>query len=524
MLITMARPERGSEGRSPEKGGGPFPIYPVLAAVFPPLAVFSANLSIFPLSDLAKPFLLSFVGGSAVYGLASLALRSARGGAAAATALILAFWSWSSVVGFLSNLLTAASSSWLLAGAALVLAYFAGRWSPRAGFLNLVSTSIFAVSAASVAWNSTNPPQPKISASVSGVSELPAGPRPDIFHFVLDGFGSQRSLKEKLDIDLSWFYEGLKDKGFHVAEDARTNYVQTELSLASTLNFAFIPSLLPEISRSEHDRRFLTPLIGESAAMKKLIKSGYRFGMLGTGFPSLRFGKYEVKPPSSERVTLFEGALLEMTPLRSSSKAASSQYLQHYNDLNSAFSWLESSAKPTSLPRFIFAHLLAPHPPFVVDEQGRYVKPKGPYGLWDGSDFLLNFGDEKQYRSGYRNKATFAARRVLKLVDELLKANPSNPPIIVLQGDHGSKLRLSQDSLEKTDLQEAFPILYALYLPEKIRPEMKPVETPVNIYRKVFRALGERDLPDLEDRSWYSTFPRPFALTEVTDKLGGSSP
>lgn len=368
-------------------------------------------------------------------------------------------------------------------------------------------------------WNTAHPPTPKVTEELKDIVELPKGPRPDIYHLVLDGFGSQKSLKEKLNLDLSWFTNGLEKRGFHVAADARTNYVQTELSLASTLNYSFIPSLLPEVSPDEHDRRILSNLIGESAAMKKLIKSGYRFNMLGSGFPALSFGRYEISLPSNDRITLFEGTLLEMTPWRQSGHTAASQYRQHYDDLNLAFKWLESNAKQTAVPRFTFAHILAPHPPFVVDENGSYVKPKGPFGLWDGSDFLQNFGDQKQYTTGYGNKASYAAKRTLAVVDKLLDANPKNPPIIIIHGDHGSKLGLDQNSLEKTDLQETFPILYALYVPEGMRGSFKSVETPVNTYRKIFRALGAPDLPDLENRSWYSTFPRPFRLTEVTDRL-----
>lgn len=521
---TASKPQSAVPKEIGERGQGPFPFYPLLIAVFPVVGVFSANLSIFPLHDLLRPLLVSLAAGAVLLGSGSLLFRSWKKGAAAAAVIIGTVWSWT----FLRTAFPA--YEWRLAGPVVIpllglaSAFAAGRWAPNPKALNLISACILGFSALSLAWNVSHPPKPKQTEGMADVVELPKGPRPDIFHLVLDGFGSQASLKGALDIDLAWFIQGLKERGFHVADDARTNYVQTELSLASTLNFDFIPSLLPEVSPEEHDRRYLSPLIGESAAMKKLIKSGYRFNMLGSGFPALRFGRYEIELPSNEKISLFEGALLEMTPWRQSGQTASSQYRQHYDELNLAYNWLEANARPTAVPRFTFAHILAPHPPFVVDETGGFVKPKGPYGLWDGSDFLQNFGNDSQYRRGYANKAGYAARRTLKVIDELLKSNPKNPPIIIIQGDHGSKLHLDQNSLEKTDLNETFPILYALCFPQEIRPAMKPVETPVNTYRKIFRALGEKELPDLEDRSWYSTFPKPFRLVEVTDRLKPLSP
>lgn len=506
------------------KGEGPFSFYPLLIAVFPVIGVFSVNLSIFPLHDLARPLLVSLAAGAVLLCLSSLFFRSWRRGAAGASVIIGVLWGWSWLGSLLPQIEWQPVVPWLIIFAGMATAIAAGRWGPKAGLFNLVFSCIVGVSAATLAWNATHPPRPKLTQDLEAVTELPEGPRPDIFHLVLDGFGSQKSLKEKLDLDLSWFIKELEQRGFQVARDARTNYVQTELSLASTLNYDFIPSLLPEVSPDEDDRRYLTSLIGESASMKKLIKSGYRFSMVGSGFPALSFGRYEISLPSNERITLFEGTLLEMTPWTQSGHTASSQFRQHFDDLNLAFTWLESNAKPTATPRFTFVHILAPHPPFVVDEQGGYVKPKGPFGLWDGSDFFLNFGSESQYKSGYANKAAYTARRTLRALDELLKANPKNPPIIIIHGDHGSKLHLDQNSLEKTDIQETFPILYALYFPKDLRSRLKPVETPVNTYRRIFRALGERDLPNLEDKSWYSAFPKPFRLTEVTDRLSESVP
>jgi tRNA(Ile)-lysidine synthase TilS/MesJ len=52
----------------------------------------------------------------------------------------------------------------------------------------------------------------------------------------VDAYGRSDVLKDLYDIDNNDFIRYLKEKNFYVAEDSHSNYNQTRLSLASSLN------------------------------------------------------------------------------------------------------------------------------------------------------------------------------------------------------------------------------------------------------------------------------------------------
>ena len=114
-------------------------------------------------------------------------------------------------------------------------------------------------------------------------------------------------------------------------------------------------------------------------------------------------------------------------------------------------------------------------------------------------------------------------KRTERAIDAIL-ANSAEPPIIVLQSDHGSGMHLDMESAEKTDHRERMGILGAVYLPGGRREGLSDAITPVNIFRVVFNNEFGTKLPLLPAESYYSTWPRPFDFVRVTDKVRGPSP
>jgi hypothetical protein len=162
---------------------------------------------------------------------------------------------------------------------------------------------------------------------------------------------------------------------------------------------------------------------------------------------------------------------------------------------------------------------MAPHPPFVFKADGSPTpKPKGPFGFWDATHYMAVGGTPESYKAGYTQQIQYVDREILAIVDEL-QAKSSTPPVIVIQGDHGSKLGLDQESLEKTDIHECFGILNAYYVPDGIRKDLYPTISPVNTFRALFSGLFGDRLPPLPDRSAYSTWSHPYEYMDVTDRL-----
>lgn len=497
----------------------PFPVYPLALAVFPVLSVYSANLELVPPSQTLRALVVSFAAGLLLYLGFSAIWRNLARGAMSASVCLLWVWSHQWLYGWF------ASWAWLVppmgfyAVAGVALAVLAGLRPIRPKVPNLAAGMVLGVVAVQLVWAVANPP--RVDASPQGsVAVLPPGPRPDVFHIVLDGFGRQDQIQRVMGTDMGWFVEGLRERGFQVAVDARANYVQTEQSVSTALNMDFLQNLVPGADPNTTDRRYFDSLIKEPAAVKRLMASGYSYIAMGSQFEGLRLGRHEVAPAREGGINLFEGILLDKTPWSAQEAFHESRYDRHRDTITGLFRRLEQLAEPTGTPRVVFAHILAPHPPFVFGPHGESVRQRGPFGFWDGSDYMQWVGTPEDYREGYAAQVQHVARMTLRMVDALLEGNRRDPPVIVIQGDHGSKLGLHQESLEQTDLAESFAILYALHSPPSLPMEVEPNATPVNTYRKLFRAMGVRDLPDLPNRSWHSPHSYPFRFVEVTNSLG----
>src|SRR3970282_1068515 len=82
---------------------------------------------------------------------------------------------------------------------------------------------------------------PPLSRGAGGDS--PRGDSPDIYYIILDGYARDDILRKFYQLDNRDFLDRLGELGFYVAGCAQSNYAQTQLSLASSLNFAYLDSL-----------------------------------------------------------------------------------------------------------------------------------------------------------------------------------------------------------------------------------------------------------------------------------------
>ncbi len=170
-------------------------------------------------------------------------------------------------------------------------------------------------------------------------------------------------------------------------------------------------------------------------------------------------------------------------------------------------------------PKFVFAHLIIPHPPFAFHSDGTYRIPLEPYSLNDGDHYIRD-RRYRQYRNGYVEQVEFINRMLEKTVDSILAVNPGC--VIILQGDHGGGLLFNQQEIEKTFLKERFTLFCAVLLPGGNSTGLYPDITPVNIFRIVFNRIFRTGFFLEPDRSWYSPLSNIFSLTEITGRISDS--
>lgn len=326
----------------------------------------------------------------------------------------------------------------------------------------------------------------------------------DIYYIILDAYASSESLEEIWGYDNQQFIEYLTQRGFYVVPDAKSNYPLTFLSLASSLNMQYINYLADELGADSTDRSHPYQITQDSEVVRFLRSRGYKFVHFQSGWGSTGRNPHADRDIKCGNVSEFTEVLVRTTILR----PLANRFISHDRRevVLCTFETLPEVRQTVDGPLFVFAHILVPHPPFLF----------GPDGEPIGGDPGLRSRDWSQY---YLGQLEFVTKKVELLVDELLTGT-ENPPIIILQADHGTKSIREEEPNERI-LRERLGILNAYYLPDDGEELLYETITPVNSFRLVFNAYFDTDYDFLEDRVYFCKLIRPYDIIEVTDVLRG---
>ena len=343
---------------------------------------------------------------------------------------------------------------------------------------------------------------------------------PDIYYIILDGYARADVLESEFGFDNSTFLANLKEEGFYIADQSESNYMQTQLSLSSTLNMQYL-GWLSETLQNSSNRGILTEMTINSQVRYSLEDMGYETIAFATS--SLFTQMYNADKyltSSNSSITELEGLLLSSSVIRFFVQAMDihlpiPDYSLQRQTILYAFDELPQVAN-LPVPKFVFVHILAPHPPFVFDENGVEIEPDRPYFAGDANGFKGGFGE---YQRGYAEELEFINKKAEEAIDGILK-NSNRPVVIILQGDHGSGLHTNFMSLADTCIYERYSILNAYYFPEEDRDdiELYPSITPINTFRVIFNHYLSTDLALLADRQYYSTWTKPYDFIDISDE------
>src|SRR5262249_9273928 len=157
-------------------------------------------------------------------------------------------------------------------------------------------------------------------------------------------------------------------------------------------------------------------------------------------------------------------------------------------------------------PTFTFAHFLCPHQPIVFGPNGEDIGHENErFMMYSGHKLNGRFRDTEGFRRYYRDQAAYLTRRIQQTIDRILTESP-DPPITIVQSDHGSQLNLDMTSVENTDLHERMSILNAYHFPGLRYEGLYDAISPVNSFRVVLNTFFGARLPLLPDRSYFSTW------------------
>ena len=362
----------------------------------------------------------------------------------------------------------------------------------------------------------SNPPSQTMSSRVVPLNTANITTKPDIYYIILDTYTRADVISKNIGIDTSPFLDALQQKGFYVGECSTSNFDFTSVSLSSSLNMDFVQNLDPRFVPDNESNALLDDYIQHSKVRATLESIGYKTIAFSTGFSNteIKDASEYLTPPNpsllSPDVQPFEVLWFKTTALRALFDTHPPFLSTWLNDLSFPFSahvareeylldTLPQLVKQTS-PKFVFAHVVIPHVPFVFRADGSITK--------DDRYFRETFDQpvSTQYLiDGYKNQVEYIDQRMLSIVDTILQ-NSAQPPVIIIQGDHGLLY------------YDHFPILNVYYLPDGGNKALYPTITPVNSFRVVFNQYFNTQLPLLPDNSFSSTYTRPYDFTAVTIK------
>jgi hypothetical protein len=516
-------------------------IHPLLFALWSVLFIYVKNQEFLPFSQVWAPMLLLL--GSALILLLLFAgiLRNWMKAGAIVSLLVLLFFSYGHVYYLLwetratyapttESLSLMIAWAVIFAGGSAIVFRIKNHWQEITRALNVASLTLIVISASSIGIYEFREHSLRrgITAETLKIPQTESPPvdmLPNLYYIVLDAYARADVLKDAYNYDNSEFLNSLTEMGFFVADESLANYTMTTLSLASSLNLSYLDDLTSLVGSRSRNGREIEHAIKESALVQFLEENGYSIVALPSGYHATNLRSSNAHPGSGRTWNELEMRLWCSTPIPWLAFRGSvfDPYVAHREKVLFSLSHIADTSRLTG-PQFVFAHVLAPHGPFVFDEHGNPTEPRQPFDLRDQIRYDEQGQISEAYVQAYTSQLAFVSNKILSVLEDLV-AQPSRPTIVILQSDHGPGSPLDKENPSSTHLRDKLAILSAYFLPEQDYASLYKEVTPVNTFRLILNQYFGTELELLEDRSYYSTRETPYQLVDVTDKArsGGAS-
>lgn len=508
-------------------------VHPVAFAIGPILFLYARNSRELTLSALALPLLGAVVMALIIWGACRLLQRDRDRAAIVASGILLPFFSYGALYHAADDFRGVPYwpyiffAIWLVLVCVLVIALVCVRYPSTlvSGGLNTAAVVFllmvaFSIGRTELARFRDRMEEATRESAAAANAPVPPDKLPNIYYIILDSYGRQDRLAEHFKFDNRPFIRALQHRGFYVAERSYANYCQTITSIPSSLNFRYLDDVVKKAGRKASDRQPLSKLLKNSEVRHVLKANGYRV----VAFPSEYAPISLPSDVSRERLsgyTDFYFSAVNSTPLALISLRDGSvldYYAYHRKTILWQFAHLPKAADGPD-PTFVFAHILAPHLPYVFDAKGNPVKGD-PIAAAERRASQWSRGEENaEDVSRYCDELVYLNTLVLKTVEEI-QANAKRPTVIILQADHGPGV-LPNDyrEFDKLDPDLRFGMLNAYYFPGGPPPALYPSISPVNTFRVVFNHYLGTHYPLLKDEHYFSPYTYPYDMRPMTEVL-----
>lgn len=500
------------------------PFHPFLFAILPVLFLVAHNSRLVSMGETVIPAVAA-LGGAATFYLAFSRLGSGAEVAALRTTVLL---TWFFAYGHLARSLAAPMAGlavdhhfvllplWTMG--AIVVVVLVGRMRYQVQWtrvVNLVGVGLVGASALALVMGlgsamAANDRGGVPAVAASGLES--DGTPPDIYYLVFDRYAEASSLEDYLGFDNEPFLDALRERGFVVPATSLGNYTNTAMSLASTLSLDYLDWVVDRHGPDLTGQQPLRAVLQEHEIGRVLRSLGYRYLHIGSWWDPTRTaaGADHVYPilRTSELWSILQGSTVLGAPSAWGWFGTSDLPRLHREVAERQFVAVEDAAQRPG-PKFVFAHFLLPHPPYVFDAEGGSVAEQ-PRTL-DGR------------KEAYLAQLRFTNAKVLEMIDAIRGGD--GDPIIILQADegphpgYGGKGHEDWTTASVDEMRLKFRILNALLLPGADTSALRSTFSSVNTFRVILNEYFGAELDLLPDRSHVSTKARPYRFESVTSEV-----
>jgi hypothetical protein len=335
---------------------------------------------------------------------------------------------------------------WILAIAWLFLALRSVIWRRRAWAvtqlltrpLNVFTTAWFGVALVTAVTLSLPPDLPP-------TEHVATEPGPNVYVILLDGYPRHDSLMEYFDFDNRPFLDALEERGFDVAERSTSHYPGTMQTVTTMMQMRPLEELLgEEWSGSDAQYRRLWHLLNAAPVPAAFEAAGYATYAIVSSAAALDWRTADVVL-DSPALTEFEEHLVDTGFLPYVLPLYVRTHSMRRAEVLDAFAHLEASAGTT--PRFVFAHILSPHHPYVFAPDGSPAAPC-PESLCANHIGPPN----PTLADRFLGQLRFLNGRVLEALDHIIHVDPE--ATVIVFSDHGLRR-------DRADMDEWFRTLFA---------------------------------------------------------------
>ena len=523
-----------------------FPFHAILLSVYPILFVYSRNLMNIPFRDILRFLLISVIFITFLLICFRVVLRDWAKAGLLSSLIAGLFYSFGHVANVVENWLhhrdinfTVSLLAWTWLAVFLSLSLVIVRTQNNGNttqFLNLLSLlllsyTLFAILTTDVMNNDLDQEEINTLAQLRGeieaestLKQIPFSEMPDIYYIILDGYLRSDYLEEYFGHDNSPFLTELEQRGFYIVASSRSNYLNTNYSLNSSLNLMYFHDYPKKIFNKTKYNLYTNYM------HDFLQKNGYKTVVFdsGTGDTNEQetdiFISMETTPTDDDHsinkfeqfflrttlvLLLYNNRSLENAPDQPTDliKSSVNQELSLRRErIRHALDHLPDYADQDG-QFFLFSHIYLPHIPFLYGPDGAELTYHGYQNLYWYEVPQENYEEYYIYQIEYLNRA------LLITIDQIL-SDSNKPVVIILQADHGDEKYLDRNAPTKQGIEVRSAILNAVYFSDDVYHDLYPTMTPVNTFRIVLNHWFGTQYPLLPDKVFFHEDPLSVQINE----------